>query len=282
MKNKRNSNIEMLRIICMICIIIHHSFVHSGITVYYDNILIEIIKMLGPISNNIFILITGYYMVNYKTKKLNIIKLIFETIFYSYSILIINVLILKKVNSYMIIKSIFPILTNSEWFITGYLLLYLSITIINRLLENISEKEHKKMIIFGIIVFSILPTIELLNSYFSIYIWLIFLYIVGAFIGKYKEKYNELIKKGWIVFLLSIVNLVFIINQNKEELSILTEYLPKQLSAEEVEEIVKGIVAETGATSIKEMGMVMKSAKEKIGASADGKMISEAVKKILA
>ena len=69
-----------------------------------------------------------------------------------------------------------------------------------------------------------------------------------------------------------------LINQNKEELSILTEYLPKQLSAEEVEEIV----AETGATSIKEMGMVMKSAKEKIGASADGKMISEAVKKILA
>lgn len=73
-----------------------------------------------------------------------------------------------------------------------------------------------------------------------------------------------------------------LINQNKEELSILTEYLPKQLSAEEVEGIVKGIVAETGATSIKEMGMVMKSAKEKIGASADGKMISEAVKKILA
>ena len=72
-----------------------------------------------------------------------------------------------------------------------------------------------------------------------------------------------------------------LINQNKEELSILTEYLPKQLSAE-VEEIVRGIVAETGATSIKEMGMVMKSAKEKIGASADGKMISEAVKKILA
>ena len=73
-----------------------------------------------------------------------------------------------------------------------------------------------------------------------------------------------------------------LINQNKEELSILTEYLPKQLSAEEVEEIVKGIVAETGATSIKEMGMVMKAAKEKIGAAADGKMISEVVKKILA
>ena len=63
MKNKRNSNIEMLRIICMICIIIHHSFVHSGITDYYDNILIEIIKVLGPISNNIFILINIFIIV---------------------------------------------------------------------------------------------------------------------------------------------------------------------------------------------------------------------------
>ena len=73
-----------------------------------------------------------------------------------------------------------------------------------------------------------------------------------------------------------------LIEKANEEIKALEEYLPKQLSAEEVEEIVKGIVAETGATSIKEMGMVMKSAKEKIGASADGKMISEAVKKILA
>ena len=73
-----------------------------------------------------------------------------------------------------------------------------------------------------------------------------------------------------------------LIKQNNEELSILTEYLPKQLSVEEVEKIVKDIIAETGATSIKEMGMVMKTAKEKIGAAADGKMISEIVKKNLA
>ena len=73
-----------------------------------------------------------------------------------------------------------------------------------------------------------------------------------------------------------------LINQNKEELNILTEYLPKQLSVEEVEEIVKEIVTETGATSIKDMGIVMKASKEKIGAAADGKIISEVVKRILA
>ncbi len=73
-----------------------------------------------------------------------------------------------------------------------------------------------------------------------------------------------------------------LINQNKEELAILTEYLPKQLTVQEVEEKVKEVIAETGATSIKDMGIVMKTAKEKIGAAADGKTISEAVKRLLA
>lgn len=73
-----------------------------------------------------------------------------------------------------------------------------------------------------------------------------------------------------------------LIEQNKNELSILAEYLPKQLSAEEVEEIVKEVILQTGASSIKDMGIVMKTAKEKIGASADGKTISESVKKLLA
>ena len=48
------------------------------------------------------------------------------------------------------------------------------------------------------------------------------------------------------------------------------------------EKIVKEIVEETGATTIKDMGKVMKIAKERIGTRADGKDISDAVKKILA
>ena len=44
---------------------------------------------------------------------------------------------------------------------------------------------------------------------------------------------------------------------------------------------VKEIIAELGASSIKDMGMVMKAAKEKLGASADGKAINEVAKKLL-
>lgn len=72
-----------------------------------------------------------------------------------------------------------------------------------------------------------------------------------------------------------------LIKQNQEEIEILKEYLPKQLSIDEIENVVKDIIAETGATSIKDMGRVMKASKEKIGAAADGKAISDAVKKLL-
>lgn len=72
-----------------------------------------------------------------------------------------------------------------------------------------------------------------------------------------------------------------LVKQIKQEIEYLKKYLPKQLSIEEVEEIVKQIVEEVGAKDMKDMGKVMKVAKEKIGASSDGKTINEAVKKFL-
>ena len=59
-------------------------------------------------------------------------------------------------------------------------------------------------------------------------------------------------------------------------------YLPKQLSEAEVEEIVKGIIAETGASSMADMGEVMGLATKKLAGQADGRTVSTIVKKLLA
>ena len=72
-----------------------------------------------------------------------------------------------------------------------------------------------------------------------------------------------------------------LVNQTNEEIAILQEYLPKQLSKEEIAEIVKNIINSIGATSMKDMGNVMKEAKAKIGAGADGRTINEVVKELL-
>ena len=72
-----------------------------------------------------------------------------------------------------------------------------------------------------------------------------------------------------------------LVNQIKEEISYLEIYLPKQLDRDEIKAIVEQIIKETGAESMKDMGKVMKGAKEKIGAAADGKTINEVVKELL-
>lgn len=72
-----------------------------------------------------------------------------------------------------------------------------------------------------------------------------------------------------------------LIEQVSEEISVLEEYLPKQLTDEELELKIKEIIEKVGATTIKEMGTVMKEAKSEIGAGADGKRINEVVRKLL-
>jgi uncharacterized protein YqeY len=67
----------------------------------------------------------------------------------------------------------------------------------------------------------------------------------------------------------------------KAELEVLSEFLPKALSAEELESLVRGVITEIGATSKKDMGAVMKAAQAKIDGRADGKSVSALVSRLL-
>jgi len=68
-------------------------------------------------------------------------------------------------------------------------------------------------------------------------------------------------------------------DKEKAEIAVIEEYLPKAASREEIESAVAAAIQETGASSIREMGAVMKAAQAKLaGKSADGKTVSEIVK----
>ena len=68
----------------------------------------------------------------------------------------------------------------------------------------------------------------------------------------------------------------------QDEIDYLKGFLPKELSDAELSELVKGIIAETGASSIKDMGRVMKMAIEKAAGKAANDRISKLVREILA
>lgn len=70
-----------------------------------------------------------------------------------------------------------------------------------------------------------------------------------------------------------------LVEETKSEIQVLKEYLPQQLSEEELEKIVIETIAEVGATSMKDMGKIMASIKPKTAGRADGRKINELVKK---
>jgi uncharacterized protein YqeY len=79
------------------------------------------------------------------------------------------------------------------------------------------------------------------------------------------------------------------IQQNRQDLAdaelfqagVIEKYMPKQLSADEIAEVVKGIIAETGAAGMKDMGRVMGMATKKFAGQADNKVVSDLVKQLL-
>ena len=72
-----------------------------------------------------------------------------------------------------------------------------------------------------------------------------------------------------------------LVSQAEAEIEVLKEYLPQQLSEEELNEIVISTISEVGATSMKDMKKIMSSIMPKVKGRADGKLINELVRKNL-
>ena len=70
-------------------------------------------------------------------------------------------------------------------------------------------------------------------------------------------------------------------DKEKKELDILKNYLPPELSAEEIKRLIEEVVIATGANGIKDMGQVMKELTVKIAGKADGRLVSDLVKQRL-
>ncbi len=71
-------------------------------------------------------------------------------------------------------------------------------------------------------------------------------------------------------------------DKEQDEIDVISRFLPKQLSAEEIENIVKSLISETGATGIKDMGKIMGALKGKYAGRMDFGNASAIIKKLLA
>ena len=196
-KEIRNSNIELLRMIAIILIIAHHyvycGFDMNNINEYYsiNKYIIDILFLGGKLGNNIFILISAYFMVETKFSIKKFLRIEAEVLFYSWIFLIIFTRISISdvtINAEIIKQSIFPVIYGHYWFITSYIILMILSPFLNIFIKNVKKEDFNKLLFTLICVWSILPILFNTSTTIDGMGWFILLYLIGGYIKKYPEQ----------------------------------------------------------------------------------------------
>lgn len=192
MGKKRQSNIELLRIISMILILAHHFSLHGGFEVLESSLSlnrfwIQFLQLGGKIGVDIFIIISGYFLIySQKIKLSKVLKLWFQLFFYSVLIYIIFILTgVETISMNGIIKNIFPVIFTRWWFASTYFVLYLLSPYLNKLLISLSKVEYQKLLIVLTFFWCIIPTFTAANFQSNVLIWFIYLYTLAGYIRLY-------------------------------------------------------------------------------------------------
>lgn len=233
MSKIRESNIELLRIMTIIGVIVLHynNKLIGGAFEYveYRSVNFYILNILESIfvcAVNVFIIISGYFY--YNTEKRNLWKVIKLLI----SVMILNIVkyiitaVAFRENSISIIKLIFHLIP-SNYFIILYIVVYILSPYINILIKSIDKMEFKRFVFVLLIIFSVYPTcidlfseitkrqynglssIGLYGSQYGYSIANFFLcYIIGCYISKEKTTLKEIKIKKLILFL--VINVLIL------------------------------------------------------------------------
>lgn len=164
MAKKRESNIELLRIIMIIVVICHHYVVNSGIPNLYsfdgniaaNTLFMQLFGCGGKIAIDVFLLISGYFMCKANATLLKWLKLFLECIFYN---VVINLIFLiagyAPYEKRALLEGFFPFFDGmgigKDYFISLFLVLLLTVPFLNKLIQSMNRKEYG--ILLGILLF---------------------------------------------------------------------------------------------------------------------------------
>ena len=195
MQTQRKSNFELLRIFCMLMIVASHfglytPFQFSATTITMNRLWMQLLQIGGNVGVNIFVLISGYFLVNVPDIKLNKVwKLWSQLSFYSLSIFIVFVITgLREFSWLSLLESAFPVTFNKWWFASTYFIMYLFTPFINILLHKLDKKMYQKMLVLMFICWSVIPTLTTSSLKSNELIWFICMYSAGGYIRLWVEE----------------------------------------------------------------------------------------------
>jgi surface polysaccharide O-acyltransferase-like enzyme len=200
---KRNSSIELLKIIGMVLIAINHSvpiygdqnsiaYVNLSSTTNFSTLILILLKSFGHLGNLIFIICSIWFLSDSnKTNIEKIIALITDTFIISI-LWFIPIIVLKiPISDMDIIKELFPTTFSNNWFITCYILLYAIHPLLNKIINGLSQKELLNYNIYFVILFCILQFIFAEKYYYNNLIGFVALYFIVVYMKKYMKNYQS-------------------------------------------------------------------------------------------
>ncbi|WP_026650858.1 acyltransferase [Butyrivibrio proteoclasticus] len=215
---KRNANIELLRIVAMLMILVLHYnssadvLLHLGVPATGVQVFATIMEAICITGLNTYVFISGFFMSKSKVKLSRMLQLICQVYFYtiliSIAMMMVGTYVVQENDSvYKFVQYIFPISSEHYWFVTAYVIMYLFAPIMNVAVEHL-KRVQLKAIIIGLLVWfciikSFVPVYFVTDDKGYKYGWFLVLYLIAAYVRKYDVVLFINAKKSALVFLIS-------------------------------------------------------------------------------
>lgn len=196
-KKQRNANLDLLRIVSMLLIVFLHSIDHSGVLENAANcgsamyFYVRFTYALCQVCVNIYVMLSGYFMVTSKFRLQKLVQLWMEAAFYSFILKLVFMVTGQDAFSVGSLVSCFvPILTGRYWFLTIYVGMYVVSPFLNTLIRAMDKRQHALLnaVLFAImsVWVSLHPSIAGMNSGGGWGLaWFVVLYLAAAWFRLY-------------------------------------------------------------------------------------------------
>ena len=191
-QNGRSFGIDLLRSIAIFMVVVLHILKHSDALDTFqagtlDHGVIWGMEAFAICAVNIFAIISGFLCSQQKFRISRIIRLWLEVLFYSVLFSLITGVIYHNFSYHNLISSFFPIVTKKYWYFTAYFMLMLLMPLFNNLIEAATKSTFRIFLFVLGVCFSLVhmkyDVWEIEGGYS--WIWLSYLYFVGAYLKKY-------------------------------------------------------------------------------------------------
>lgn len=200
--SSRHAGFELLRILSMMMIVLMHGIGHGGLGTTaapgtFPYFIYWLLFMLGRVSTNCFVMLTGYFMWQSKTKASRLFRIEIQVLFYSLLTFVIGLFAgSASPSAGTLLRAVFPTTSCVYWFCSCYFILYLAIPLLNKIIASLTRAQHRFMLIVLFLLFSLWPTVcfwsdmsRVENGYS--YVWFFVLYFTAAYLSIYQVRMSS-------------------------------------------------------------------------------------------